>query len=173
MLEIILYLCSIMLANVLVHQFGLVHIGPLVFPAGAIVVGLTFSFRDMLQVRWGKWHCWIWMIVAGVITLFFNVNIAIASCAAFLVSEAVDWAVFTNIPGSFRRRLIWSNAISLPLDSFVFVAIAFGIHWPAIIGQSIVKVISSLLILLVISYWALRKDDDKAQKAYGEKSLRR
>jgi uncharacterized PurR-regulated membrane protein YhhQ (DUF165 family) len=161
MIEVALYLGSIMLANVLVHHFGLVSFLGLVFPAGAVVVGLTFSFRDMLQVKFGKWQCWIWMFVAGVITFLFNKHLAIASISAFLVSEAVDWTVFTLVPGSFRKRMIWSNIAGLPLDSFVFVWLAFGVNWQAVFGQSIVKVASSMLVLFMISWWSRRVDMEK------------
>jgi len=87
MLNIALYLGGILLANLLVHWFGLVQWGPLVFPAGAVMIGLTFSFRDLVQRQHGKWYCWIWMIVASFITFFFNQQIAVASVSAFLVAE--------------------------------------------------------------------------------------
>ena len=149
MIFIILYLSGIVLANLLVHWFGLVRFAGLVFPAGAVMVGLTFSFRDMVQRRYGKWQCWIWMLAASVITYLFNQQLAVASVSAFLIAETVDWAIYTWIPGSFRKRLVMSNLLGTPLDSLVFVALAFGLNWQAIIGQTIVKFISSLAVLLL------------------------
>lgn len=148
MIYIALYLTGILLANVLVHWFGLVQLGPLVFPAGAVMIGLTFSFRDMVQRKYGKSECWIWMLVATVVTFLFNRQLATASVSAFLVSEGIDWAIYTWLPGSFKRRLIASNAIGVPLDSIVFVGLAFGLNWQAIIGQTFVKFLSSLLVLM-------------------------
>jgi uncharacterized PurR-regulated membrane protein YhhQ (DUF165 family) len=148
MISILLYLAGILSANLLVHWFGIIQIGWLMFPAGAVMIGLTFSFRDMVQRDHGKWWCWLWMITASGITFFFNQNIAVASMSAFLISEGVDWAIFTWLPGSFRKRLIVSNLFGTPLDSFVFVVFAFGLNWQAIIGQSIVKFASSAIVLI-------------------------
>ena len=146
----ILYLMSIVMANVLVIQFGIVSIGPLMFPAGAVMIGLTFSLRDFVQQRFGKWRCWYWTFAATAISAMFSLDVAVASVSAFLISEAVDWAVFTFTGGSFRRRVILSNLIGAPLDSTIFVALMFGWFWPAIIGQTVVKFISSLAIVPLV-----------------------
>ena len=150
MTSIALYLSGIITANILVHTFGIVKIGPLMFPAGAVMIGLTFSFRDMVQQRYGKWQCWIWMFVASGITLLFNPQLALASVSAFLIAEFIDWAIFTFTGGTFQRRLILSNLIGTPVDSFVFVTLAFGFYWPAIWGQTLIKFASSLLVLFFI-----------------------
>ena len=146
----ILYLLSTIMANVLVIQFGIVSIGPLMFPAGAVMIGLTFSLRDLVQRQFGKWRCWYWTFAAAAISAVFSLDVAVASVTAFLVSEAVDWAVFTFTGGSFRRRVLLSNLIGAPLDSTIFVALLFGWFWPAIIGQTIVKFISSLAIVPLV-----------------------
>lgn len=146
----ILYLLSIVVANVLVIQFGIVSIGPLMFPAGAVMIGLTFSLRDFVQQRFGKWRCWYWTFAAAALSAVFSLDVAVASATAFLVSEAVDWAVFTFTGGSFRRRVILSNLIGSPLDSTIFVALMFGWFWPAIIGQTVVKFTSSLAIVPLV-----------------------
>ena len=147
---IALYLSAILFANLLVHWFGLVSFAGLVFPAGAVMIGLTFSFRDLVQRQYGKWQCWIWMLIASVITYLFNQQLAVASVSAFLVAETVDWAIYTWLPGSFRKRLVMSNLLGTPLDSIVFVTLAFGLNWQAIVGQTIVKFISSLAVLLFL-----------------------
>lgn len=147
-MTIVLYLTGILFANLLVHWFGIVSFLCLAFPAGAVAVGLTFSFRDMVQRKYGKWQCWIWMLVASGITYLFNRELAVASVSAFLISEGVDWFIYTVVPGSFRKRLILSNLIGTPIDSVVFVYLAFGPNWPAMWGQTIVKFVSSLVVLL-------------------------
>lgn len=142
-----LYLASILLGNLFVIWFGIVHVLGLTFPAGVVFVGLTFSFRDFVQRQWGDWGCWIWMLLATVITFFFNMQIAIASVTAFIVSEAVDWFVYKTFGWSFRKRVVISNLFSAPLDSIIFVTIAFGWVWPAIWGQALIKYLSGLLVL--------------------------
>lgn len=147
MKEVVLYLTGIIVANVAVHIFGIVTIFGLTFPAGAIFVGLTFSFRDMLQKKHGPYIVFFYMIVAIFITAIFNQRLALASCTAFAVSEIIDQIIYTISKGSFKKRLIISNLISIPIDSIIFITIAFGINWNAIIGQSLIKIISSLTVL--------------------------
>ncbi len=141
------YLGSIILGNILVNSLGLVTVLGLTFPAGAVAIGLTFSARDFMQKRYGKVGCWGWMLVASVITFLFNQQLAFASFSAFFIAEFSDWLIYTRTKGSLGKRLILSNLISTPLDSLIFVLLAFGPVWPAIWGQAIIKMISSLLVL--------------------------
>jgi len=148
---VLFYLGSILLANWLVHTFGILHFEYIAFPAGAIAIGLTFSARDFVQREYGKWKCWIWMVVACILTGMINPKLAAASMGAFLCAETIDWCLFTFSKYSFKKRLILSNLISTPIDSAVFVTIAFGYNWDFIWGQAIVKFISSLIPLLFIA----------------------
>ncbi len=147
MFSVAFYLSSIMLANFLVLQFGLVNHFGLTFPAGAYAIGITFTARDFVQRKYGKWKCWIWMGVASIITALFAPKIAFASVSAFLISEGIDWLIYTLMPGSFVRRIFMSNIIGIPLDSIVFVTILFGWNWSAIWGQTVIKIICSLIIV--------------------------
>jgi uncharacterized PurR-regulated membrane protein YhhQ (DUF165 family) len=141
---------SIVLANLLVIWFGIIKVGPIIFPAGAVIIGLTFTFRDLVQRRYGNWWVWAWMITATLITVTMNWQIALASGAAFLVSEAVDWYLYSILKKPIKERIIWSNLFSTPLDSLIFVTMAFGWNWAAIWGQTLVKFVSSLIILPLI-----------------------
>jgi uncharacterized PurR-regulated membrane protein YhhQ (DUF165 family) len=143
----VMYLISIILGNYFVIKFGIIHVAGLTFPAGVVFVGLTFSFRDFVQKRWGDKACWIWMIVATIITFFLNIQIALASVTAFAVSEGVDWFLFKYLQLSLKKRIMFSNLLSCPLDSMIFVTIAFGWFWPAIWGQALIKYLSGLLVL--------------------------
>jgi len=142
-----LYLISILLGNLFVIWFGLVSVGGLVFPAGVVFVGLTFSFRDFVQRKWGDLPTWYWMISATVITLCLNWQIAAASVCAFLVSESIDWLIFKYLKLPFYKRIYISNLFACPLDSIIFVTLAFGWIWPAIWGQALIKYLSGLLVL--------------------------
>jgi queuosine precursor transporter len=146
----ILYLLAILVANWMVVRFGIVNFFGIVFPAGALMIGLTFSFRDMVQRHFGHYKVWLFMITATVITYFYNQNVALASVAAFLVSELVDWFVFLVLKKDLKWRIIVSNLFSTPLDSIIFVTIAFGWQFDAIWGQTIVKYVFGLLVLPVL-----------------------
>lgn len=144
------YLGSIVIANLLVMNFGIIEVAGLTFPAGAAAVGFTFTARDLVQRRYGKWGCWLWMLAAAALSALFSPTLALASLGAFVVAEGLDWAVFTATPLSFRGRAMLSNIIGTPLDSVVFVYLAFGPVWDAMWGQTIVKLASSLLIVLLV-----------------------
>ena len=142
-----MYLISILLGNLFVIWFGIVKVAGLVFPAGVVFIGLTFSFRDYVQKIWGDWACWIWMLIATGITFFLNQKVAMASVAAFVVAEGVDWFAFKVLKMNFKKRIYISNLFSCPLDSLIFVTLAFGFYWPAIWGQAVIKYCSGLLVL--------------------------
>lgn len=149
-MEALFYLGSIVIANLLVMNFGIIEVAGLAFPAGAAAVGFTFTARDLVQRRYGKWGCWLWMLAAAAISALFSPTLALASLGAFVVAEGLDWAVFTATPLSFRGRAIFSNIVGTPLDSVVFVYLAFGPVWDAMWGQTIIKLASSLLIVLLV-----------------------
>ena len=149
--NVVFYLGSILVANLLVKYFGIVIVFGLSFPAGAVMVGLSFSFRDMVQRSYGKKSCWLFMILATIITVMFSINIAVASGLAFFISELIDWFIFTYLKTSYRKRVMFSNVISTPIDSLIFVPLVFGWVWPAIIGQAVIKIISSFIILPFIN----------------------
>ncbi|MDT8421181.1 MAG: VUT family protein [Desulfuromonadales bacterium] len=155
-MSVLFYLGSIVLANVLVHSFGLVSVAGLTFPAGAVAIGLTFSARDLVQQRFGTFGCWVWMLVASLITFVFNQQLALASVSAFFIAEFSDWAIFSTTRGGLQKRLLLSNLVSIPLDSVVFVLLAFGPVWPAMLGQTIIKMLSSLLVLPLIRNGKIR-----------------
>ena len=151
------YIFSVLLANIFVDYFGIVTVCGLTFPAGVIFVGLCFSFRDFAQRYWGVWKIWLFIIIATIITLFMNWHIALASVSAFLISEFIDWLIFTITKKDFIHRIWISNTVSTPIDSVVFVVLAFGWNWEAIYGQAIIKYISSLMVIPFIWYWTRRR----------------
>lgn len=165
----LLYLVSIILGNVFVILFGIgtLSLGDafnpdkiyfsVTFPLGALWIGLTFSFRDFVQRYWSHQKCWIWMAVAAVITYFWNKDVALASMLAFIGSEACDWAVFYVLKNKeLKTRVMVSNLVSCPLDSLIFVPLAFGVPWysDAVWGQAVVKYVCSLFALPFIPWLA-------------------
>ena len=168
------YILSIVLANFFVAWFGVVEYFGLTFPAGTIFIGLTFSLRDFVQREWGHFKVWYFMIGALVVTTFMGVilshlpiplwKVALASGTAFLVSEAIDWAVFYFMKKDLVWRICVSNLFSTPIDSLLFVGIAFG-GWsffaPIVFGQAIVKYLSGLLVIPIILWNRKRIGEEK------------
>ncbi len=129
-LFVMLYVLSVLLANLTLDWFvplplfGLLSIGTVFFAA-------VFTLRDRIH-RYGlNW-------VYGAIALALLVNLVaawyletpsrfiIASFLSILASELTDTAVFHRLRAhSWARRVLTSNAISVPLDSILFTLIAF------------------------------------------------
>ncbi len=159
------YVFSIFLANLFVSYFGIINLFGLVFPAGAIFIGLTFSLRDLVQREFGH-KVWYFMIASMVITTLLGIllshlpiplwKVAVASSVAFIVAEALDWLVYTIVSKDIIFRVTVSNLFSAPVDSILFVGIAFGawgITNPPVYGQAIVKYLSGLLIIPLLLYF--------------------
>ena len=167
------YILSIIMGNFLVVWFGIIQVGPLMFPAGALAIGLTFSLRDFVQKEFGH-KVWYFMIVSTVLTALMSFvmsnmpippwRVAMASAIAFIVSEFIDWFVYTITKKDIVWRITISNLFSTPIDSILFVGIVFGsysILQPPVYGQSIIKYLSGLLVLPFIIYMRRRQLNNK------------
>jgi len=153
----IFYLSSILLANLLVIKFGIIHFG-LTFPAGAPIIGLTFSARDFVHRRYGDRAVWVFMILGCILTMLLSWRIALASGSAFLIAESIDYAIYRFTGKTFKQRIILSNIVSTPIDSASFVLLAFGWNWSAIWGQTLIKFASSLIVIPVL--WVIRRKNE-------------
>ena len=163
------YILSILLGNLFVEKFGIgtlsltsasdpsISYFSLTFPLGALWIGLTFSFRDFMQRFWGHLYAWMWMFMATWITYCMcGPDLAIASVSSFLAAECVDWNVFYLLRNkSMQVRLVVSNIFSCPVDSLIFVTLAFGVPWysDAVWGQAIVKYVCGLLALPLVGFF--------------------
>lgn len=160
----IAYMVSILLGNLFVVWFGLVKAFGLVFPAGALWIGLTFSARDFVQRHWGDFKVWWFMGISTLITALLGFilpnhlpvsagTVALASATAFIVAEAIDWVVYTVFKLDIVYRIAGSNLLSTPVDSIIFVGMVFGNYsflQPPVYGQAIVKYLSGLLVIPII-----------------------
>jgi uncharacterized PurR-regulated membrane protein YhhQ (DUF165 family) len=112
-------------------SFGAVQTFPIpeafgggLFQPLAIVTGLVLVVRDFAQ---RELKHWVWgAMVAGLIlsSLTSWITVVVASGLAFLVSETVDWAVYTFSKKPFSQRIMISSAASAPLDQVVFIGLA-------------------------------------------------
>jgi hypothetical protein len=149
------YVLSIILANMLTAQFGLVPAGfGLVVTAGTYAAGFALLFRDFVQ-RYGRIRWALAAIAVGGIlsALLASPAIALASTVAFLVAELVDLGVFTPLRRrvGFARAVIYSNLVSAPVDTVIFLWLAgFPVTWPAVLGQFLVKMVWATIIPLCI-----------------------
>ena len=148
---IALYLVAIVLANLLLVEFG---------PRAAfincfVLVGFDLVVRDELHQRWkGRQLWWRMLLLIGTgscLTLLLNHNagrIAFASFVAFFGAGIVD-SICYHLLGkrAFLLKVNGSNVLSAFTDSILFVFVAFGMPllWTLIIYQCLMKIFGGVL----------------------------
>jgi len=157
------YIATIFLANWFITHVGdcsqlpcTVTVWPGVLaPSGVLMVGLSFTMRDLTQEGLGR-NWTLFAIVAGAaISGLINPMLAVASGFAFLVSETSDMLVYTPLREShWLLGVAASNTVGLLVDSVSFLLLAFG-SLAFLEGQIIGKL--EMTILAVAALWLLRK----------------
>lgn len=178
-----MYTASIVLANVLAGK--LFALGPWIMTAGILAYPFTFILTDILNEVWGpevaKKAVYIGISANILMVLLFYLGIALppapvwggqegfaqtlgavprmvmASMMAFIISQAVDVALFDF----FRRqtrfglwfRNIGSTTLSQVLDSTIFLFVAFWgvMDFPQLVTMLVTYIVVKALIAVVES----------------------
>lgn len=158
------YLLTVPAANWLISNVGVQfepdgpHLIPvlpgIMAPSGVLMVGAALALRDVVQDRLGiKWAAGA--VIGGALLSWLVASpfLAIASAAAFVVSESLDLAVYTPLKarGWTPAAILASGLMGSVVDSVAFLLIAFG-SIAHIEGQIIGKVLITL-IATGIAYW--------------------
>lgn len=101
---------------------------PLMAPSGVLLIGLALVLRDMVQRRLGRGVA-LGAIVAGAALsgAVAPPQLIVASAAAFLLSELVDFAVYTPLQArGLVLAVLASSVVGLVADSILFLWLAFG-----------------------------------------------
>jgi uncharacterized PurR-regulated membrane protein YhhQ (DUF165 family) len=153
---LILFIATIFCANWAIATYGLVPVGPaLIAPAGVYFAGLAFTFRDLAQERVGRRWIVAAILLGAVISGLVSTKFALASGVAFLVSELLDFAVYTPLrQRNWIGAVVASNLVGLVADSILFLALAFG-SLQYLPGQVVGKAWMTLLAVVVL--WLLRR----------------
>jgi len=136
-----------------------------VFQPLAIVTGLVLVVRDFTQREIG--HRVLAAMILGLIfsTMTSWIVVVVASGAAFLISELVDWAVYTFSKRPLSRRIMLSSTLSAPLDQTVFIYLASFVV-PGIFawGTVITGIVSKLIGAAVVAWVVARQERAQAAK---------
>lgn len=131
-LAVSIYAFAIILANLIVAQFG-----PVSTPYNAFfLIGLDLALRNYLSLKMTKLSMLAMIVGTGLLSYFINPAsgmIAVASGVAFTAASIVDWVVFNTATGAWLRRNFAGNFAGAFVDSILFPTIAFGALMPGII----------------------------------------
>lgn len=96
-------------------------------PSGVLFVGLALLVRDIVQSTLGRRIVVAGILVGAALSYFVAPSFAVASGVAFLVSEALDFGVYT--PLAERKHIVAavlaSNTVGAAVDTFLFLWLAF------------------------------------------------
>lgn len=167
------FFCCVPLANWMIGNVGtecipngpcILPVGPgLVAPSGVLMIGVALVLRDLVQRRLGRGMALTAIVGGGVISAAIAPpELALASTIAFLLSELVDYTVYTPLQ---ERGLVFavflSSMVGLIVDSALFLWMAFG-SLDLLAGQVVGKALMVLAVLPFI-HW-LRRDELAAER---------
>ncbi|MDG4834126.1 VUT family protein [Solwaraspora sp. WMMD1047] len=154
-------------ANWLTSTYGLVPVGfGMTATAGTVAAGYTLLVRDWVHEVAGR------LVVLACITVGAALSavlvapaLALASAAAFAVSELADLLVYQPLRlRGLLRAVLASNAVGALLDTIVFLTLAGFPVWSALPGQLWVKAwvtlipVAAVLVARALLRHRLRQD---------------
>lgn len=149
-------------ANWAIERFGMVPVGfGLMAPAGVYFAGVAFTLRDLIHETWGSWGVLAAIAVGALLSWFISPAFAVASGAAFLLSELADFAVYAPLrERHWMGAVVASNVIGLTIDSALFLYLAFG-SVDFLLGQVVGKVWMTGLAVLLLGLLRLQYSSHK------------
>lgn len=166
MIRVLLYLVSIVTANVVTARFAPFEFGSFIVPMGSFLIGATFIFRDLVQNKYGRKKTYGFIFAALVLSAIASYSlgdtliIVAASALSFLIAETTDTEIYTRLKLPMAWRVFYSGIVGGFLDSVVFVIVGLSpigagfIPWAAvpaaIIGQIIVKTVMQMFGAIVL-----------------------
>lgn len=128
-----------------------------------IVTGLVLVVRDFAQREIGH-KVLIAMALALILTAFFaSKELALASGAAFAISELIDWAMFTFTKYKLSTRVLLSSALAAPLDTTIFLYGAEMIRDNQLTVPNVTMSIAGKMLGALVIWWIVRRTIDQRE----------
>ncbi|MEV6523133.1 VUT family protein [Longispora sp. NPDC051575] len=152
-MAVALFIASAVAANTLTSLFGLVPAGfGLVCTAGTWAAGLVLLLRDWVDDLAGR-RAVLGCVAAGAIASAMTAGprLAVASAAAFAVSELADWAVYQPLRRrGWAKAVLASGVLGTLVDTAVFLTVAGLAVLPALPGQMLAKTTATLAVVIAV-----------------------
>ena len=159
-----LYLLSIVAGVFAIDTFGIVSIpGGFMAPAAVYVIGVTLVLRDIVHEAVGRRGALLAIVAGAGLSAIFSPALALASGLAFLISETLDMLVYEQVRDRFSSRVAGmtvSNVVSIPVDSVIFLFLAFGsldFFWGQVVGKGISSVLAIVVLTVLGTTLAMRR----------------
>ena len=127
------------------------------WPPVSLLVGFVFVARDFAQREIG--HRVLAAMLAGAAISYFMAGpaIALASAAAFALSELLDWAVYSFTKRPLSQRILFSRAVGAPVDSAVFLGMIGILSAGGVVAMTASKMVGALIV-----WWLIRRRETTA-----------
>lgn len=122
------------------------------WPPLSLAVGFIFVVRDFAQREIGHKVLVAMAIGAGLSYVMASPHVALASAAAFLVSELADWAVYSFTHRPLSQRVLLSSLLGTPIDSAVFLALIGHLSAAGVATMTASKMLGALIV-----WWLIRR----------------
>lgn len=145
------YVASVVLVNWLFMVIPPVPLpGGDVWPPVSLAVGFVFILRDYAQRAVGHKVVLCMLLGAGISYFMAGPQIALASMAAFLVGEFLDWGVYTYTGRPFSQRILLSSLVSTPVDTAVFLVLINMAGVGTILIMTLSKLAGAVAVFLLV-----------------------
>jgi queuosine precursor transporter len=156
-----LYIALIVLVNYAFSVAPLIELPDgTMWPPVSLIVGFVFVARDFAQREIG--HRVLGAMFVGVAISYVVADpfVAMASAAAFLVSELADWAVYSFTRRPLSQRILYSSALGAPIDSIVFLGGVGFLSTAGVAAMTASKMIGALIV-----WWLIRRREGQPAAA--------
>ena len=157
--SLVAFVAIVVAANLATQAWGVVSVLGVTATAGTWLAGFGFVARDALHETGGR--RWVISAIAlgAVVSAGIAPALALASAAAFTVSELADWAIYTPLRSrSIVAAALASNTVGAALDSAIFLALA-GFPLSGVWTQTLVKVATTTALVIGVRLALLRQSD--------------
>jgi uncharacterized PurR-regulated membrane protein YhhQ (DUF165 family) len=152
-LNTVIYIALVVLVNWAFTVVPLVQLpGGTMWPPVALLVGFVFVARDFAQREIGHYVLVAMAIGLAISYVMAGPQVAIASAAAFLVSELADWAVYSFTKRPLSERILYSSVLGTPIDSVVFLGMVGFLSVAGAVAMTASKLLGALIV-----WWLVRR----------------
>lgn len=159
-MDLVLYLAAVCAANLTAATLVPLPLG-LTTTVGTLLFGATFTLRDRLHQQGGRQLVYTAIGAAVLSTAALCLvtgtgwRILGASCAGMIIAETADTEVYARTAGGWWRRVLRSNAVSVPIDTLLFNLLAFGgvWGWGLLLSVSLGDIVIKYLTGGVVALW--------------------
>ncbi len=126
-----------------------------------IVTGLVLVVRDFAQREIGHEVLIAMAVALGLTFATSGGELALASGAAFAISELIDWLMFTFSKYKLSTRVLLSSAIAAPIDTTVFLYGASFIRDAQLSIPNVTMSILGKMVGALFIWWLLKRSEER------------